>query len=99
MFALTAQQKYFQKEVTMPNGSKAIVFFELVENNGRIVARAVHVEVISETASSAPFVCLPISITRAIFASVISFYSNYVAPIFEELSFIVSQPTRAPAFA
>ncbi len=97
MFALSAQQKYFQKEVVLPNGSKAIVFFELVETNGRIVARAVNVQIISEAKASASVVYLPVSITRAIFAPVVAFYSNYVAPIVEELSFITSQPTRAPS--
>ena len=41
MLAIQTQPKYIKRTVQLPNGSWALVVFELVEINGKITAKAV----------------------------------------------------------
>ncbi len=99
MLALTRQQKYFQKEVVLPNGDTALVLFELVEQYGRVIARAVSAQVISAVKTATDVICLPVIFARSVVLPVKEYLSRYIAPVIRELFFVTSQPTRAPSLA
>lgn len=98
MLALTRQQKYFQKEVVLPNGDTALVLFELVEQYGRVIARAVSAQIISLAQATAEVVCLPIVLARSLVLPVKECLARHLEPVLRDLFFITSQPTRAPAY-
>lgn len=98
MLSLQKQNKYFSKEILMPNGSHAVVWFELVETNGRLIAKAISVNVIEENSTECAPICLPILISKIVHATVKKICANFVAPIISVLDFVTSQPTRAPAY-
>lgn len=98
MFALTRQQKYFQKEVVLPNGDTALVLFELVEQHGRVIARAISAQVISVAKAAADVIYLPIILARSIVLPVKECLTRHIAPVIRDLFFVTSQPTRAPSF-
>lgn len=99
MFALTRQQKYFQKEVVLPNGDTALVLFELVEQHGRVIARAISAQVISVAKAAADVICLPFILTRSFVLPIKECLVRHIAPIIFDLFFVTSQPTRAPSLA
>jgi hypothetical protein len=99
MLSLQKQNKYFSKEILMPNGSRAVVWFELVETNGRLIAKAISVNVVEEKTTDCTPICLPITITKIVYAIIKNIHSNFVAPLISNLDFIISQPTRAPSLA
>jgi transcription elongation factor len=95
MLAIQKRNKYFSRVMTMPNGVEAVVYFELIERNGQVVAKAIYAEAII---SQAEIIALPtISISSHI-APVKSFFTSFISPYFKDFSFVMSQPTRAPSF-
>ncbi len=83
----------------MPNGTWALVVFELVQVNGRLIARAVSGKILEEVqAEKAEVLCLPCIKSPAEFVPVKSIFSNLVSNLSKDLSFVMSQPTRAPSF-
>ena len=97
MLAIQRQNKYFSKVMKMPNGREALVYFEIIERNGHLIARAIRLEAI-QTVSQSEILALPIFSVSEHIAPVKSFYTNYVSPYFKDFSFVMSQPTRAPSF-
>jgi hypothetical protein len=97
MLSIVKQPKYVEKLVTMPNGQVLLVIFELVQQlNGRIIAKAVSGRMISDTAKE-EVLCLPCVKTPTDFLPIKSIFSDLVSNISKDFSFIMSQPTRAPA--
>jgi len=95
----TGRSKYISKVMTLPNGEEALVVFELVERNGQIVAKAIYAE--SITACKKPENTTNVLLEVASPAEFIpfSYFSPEVLQSFlKDLSFITSQPTRAPAY-
>ena len=85
--------------MTMPNGVEAIVYFELIERNGHLVAKAIHAEKIDS--SSIPvqkIYALPGGFFHTGIIPVKSIFTSYLSPYFRDFSFVMSQPTRAPSF-
>jgi hypothetical protein len=94
MLAVQRQSKYFSKVMTMPNGVEAVVYFELIERNGHLVAKAIRFEAI---APQAEVLALPtISISEHI-TPIKSYFTSFISPYFKDFSFVLSQPTRAPS--
>ena len=97
MLAIQTQPKYIQKTVQLPNGSWALVVFELVEINGKITAKAVCGKIIGESANCEEVIlALPAHFEIDTIAPVVSPFFAKVENILKDLSFIVSQPSRAP---
>lgn len=99
MLALQKQIQYIQKAVQLPNGEWAIVIFELVERNGRIIAKAVSGKILEDlTFKQEKVLCLPCVKSSTQFLPIKSIFSNFVFNFSKDLSFVMSQPTRAPNF-
>ena len=104
MLAIQTQPKYIQKTVQLPNGSWALVVFELIEINGKITAKAVCGKLLDEKSTDAKsfggakeeVLALPIYKSPEEFVpfQYSKFDIQYSLP--RDLSFIVSQPSRAP---
>jgi len=98
MLAIKKQPKYLEKAVQLPNGAWALVVFELVEKNGQIVAKAVSYKLISDTqAEKEEILCLPYVKSPAEFVPVQFFTKDVVNSFLKDLTFVISQPTRAPS--
>ena len=105
MLAIQKQSKYIQKTVQLPNGSWAVLVFELVERDGHIIAKAVSGKLVSEKPAAATsfgearedVLCLPYIKSPAEFVPVRYFTSEIIHSFLKDLSFVMSQPTRAPA--
>jgi len=99
MLELKRQPKYIQKTVQLPNGDWALVVFELVEQNGHIIAKAVSGKLIDNTcAEKTDVVCLPCIKSHVEFTPKLSNYNFGLATFLKDFSFVMSQPTRAPAY-
>jgi len=98
MLAIQKSNKYIQKAVQLPNGAWALVTFELVERNGQIVARAVSGKLLGEQIINDEVLCLPCVKTPSDFLPIKSIFSDLVSNFSKDFSFIMSQPTRAPAY-
>ncbi|MEI6190807.1 MAG: hypothetical protein WCP24_00380 [bacterium] len=98
MLAIQKQPNYLRKTVQLPNGAWALVTFELVELNGKIIARAVSGTLIPDLKKEEEVLCLPCIKSPAEFVPVKSIFSNLVSTFSKDFSFIMSQPTRAPAY-
>ncbi len=99
MLALRNQAKYFSKVVTLPNGKQALVYFEIVNRGGQLVARAVHAEaILAESLAQEKVLALPTVSISSHIAPVKSFFQAVLTPYFKDLSFVLAQPTRAPSF-
>lgn len=99
MLAIQRQPKYFSKVMVMPNGVEALVYFEIIERNGHLVAKAIYAEAIDVSAVPEQKVCcLAGEVFSADVLPVKSFYTSFVSPYFKDFSFVISQPTRAPSF-
>lgn len=99
MLAVQKKTQYIQKAVRLPNGAWALVVFELVERDGHIIARAVSGQMLSEaTVEAREALCLPSIKSPAEFVPIKSVFSNLVSLFSKDFSFVLSQPTRAPAF-
>jgi len=83
----------------MPNGIEALVFFELIERNGHLIAKAIYAEAIDiNSVPEQKVYCLPSVISPTEFIPVKSIFSDFVSTFSKDFSFIMSQPTRAPNF-
>jgi hypothetical protein len=98
MLSLQKQQKFIKKTIQLPNGAWAYVVFELVEVNGKMVAKAISAKLIEENIiSEQEILALPVFFERQTFKPIVSpFFSNTIQ-LLKDLSFVVSQPTRAPS--
>ena len=84
--------------MTMPNGTQALVFFELIERNGHLIAKAIRAEAIDLSAVPEQKVCaLPGIKSPTKFVPIISNFYSVVDLFCKDLSFVMSQPTRAPS--
>ena len=97
MLAIQKQPKYIRKQIRLPDGTLALVVFELVELNGKIVAKAVCGKLIEENIiTQEEVLALPVYFERETFKPIISpFFANTINLI-KDLSFVISQPTRGP---
>jgi hypothetical protein len=99
MLAIQKQTKYIQKAVQLPNGTWALVVFELIERDGHIVAKAVSGKLLGDQKIvKEEILCLPCIKTPADFLPIKSIFSNLVSNFSRDFSFVMSQPTRAPSF-
>ncbi len=108
MLSLQKQQKYIKRQVTLPDGTLALVVFELIEVNGKIVAKAICGKLIQENCVSqedlsacsaqAGILALPVYFETETFKPIISPFFADIFNVVKDLSFVTSQPTRAPSF-
>jgi hypothetical protein len=98
MLVLQKQAKYIEKAVQMPNGLWVLLVFELVEQNGKIIARAISGKVINQEISKEEALYLPSVKSPAEFIPVRSTIYSLQSTFDRDFSFVMSQPTRAPSF-
>ena len=97
MLALQKQQKYIKKQVRLPDGTLALVVFELTEINGKIVAKAICGKLIEENIiTQEEILSLPVYFEVETFKPIISPFFADVLKLVKDLSFVTSQPARAP---
>jgi len=97
MLSLQKQSKFINKTIQLPNGSLALVVFELFEVNGKIVAKAVCGKLIEENlVTQEEILSLPVYFERENFKPIVSPFFAEVISLIKDLSFVVAQPTRAP---
>lgn len=83
----------------MPNGISALVYFELVERNGHLVAKAIYAEALdTSTIPEQKIYALPGIFTHLDVTPVKSLLASFISPYFRDFAFVKSQPTRAPNF-
>ena len=81
----------------MPNGSWALVVFELIEVNGKIVARAISGKILGQAeAKNEEILALPLTIESESVEVVVSPFFPETEVLIKDLSFVLSQPTRGP---
>ena len=90
--------KYIEKEIQLPNGKWALVVFELVEVNGKTIAKAVSGRIIDKkvTLEKEEVLSLPGYFDRQNIEPIQSPFFAEIEIILKDLSFIVTQPARAP---
>jgi len=99
MLSLQKQQKFIKKTIQLPNGSWALVVFELLEVNGKIVAKAVCGKIIDENIiSQEEILALPVYFEKQNFLPITSPFFADIQELIKDLSFVISQPPRAPNF-
>jgi len=99
MLALQKQSKFIKKTITLPNGSLALVVFELTEVDGKIVAKAVCGKLIEENIiSQEEILALPGFVEIETFKPIVSPFFADIINLIKDLSFVISQPSRAPNF-
>ena len=99
MLSLQKQQKFIKKTIQLPNGSWALVVFELLEVNGKIVAKAVCGKIIEENIiSQEEILALPVYFEKQNFLPITSPFFADVFNLIKDLSFVTSQPARAPNY-
>lgn len=107
MLALQKQSKFIKKTITLPDGSLALVVFELTEVNGKIIAKAVCGKILGQATkngvpsrgkiySQEEILALPVYFESELVEPVVSPFFADVVDLIRDLSFIVSQPSRAP---
>ena len=97
MLALQKQSKYIKRQVTLPDGSLALVVFELVEINGKIVAKAICGKRLEENIfAQEEILALPIYFEKETFKPIASPFFANIINLIKDLSFVTSQPARAP---
>jgi hypothetical protein len=99
MLAVQKQSKFIEKAVKLPNGAWALVVFELVEENGHIIARAVSGKILNEKIVKKETLCLPCVKSPVEFLPIKSIFSEFVSTFSKDFSFVMSQPTRAPSLS
>ncbi|MEI6528254.1 MAG: hypothetical protein WCO10_01105 [bacterium] len=97
MLSVVKQPKYIEKLVTLPNGKVVLVVFELISQNGRIIAKAISGKVVTEVFSQEEILCLPCVKTSSDFVPVKSTIYHLLSTFVRDFSFTMSQPTRAPS--
>ena len=99
MLAIQRQNKYFSKVMTLPNGTKALVYFELIERNGHVIAKAIRAEAInSDIFSEEKIYALPCIKSPISFIPVKSIFSDLLSIFSKDFSFMSCHITRAPNF-
>ena len=99
MLSLQKQSKFIKKTIQLPNGSWALVVFELLEVNGKIVAKAVCGKIIEENIiSQEEILALPVYFEKQNFLPITSPFFADIQELIKDLSFVISQPPRAPNF-
>ena len=109
MLSLQKQSKFIKKTITLPDGSLALVVFELTEVNGKIVAKAVCGKILGQATkngvpsrgkiySQEEILALPVYFERESVEPIISPFFADVINLVKDLSFVVSQPIRAPGY-
>ena len=100
MLSIQTQPKYIEKEVQLPNGNWALVVFELVEVNGKIIAKAVSGRLITKATTIGKDECLALPACFEIqnIEPIVSPFFSEIKLLLKDLSFITSQPARAPNF-
>ena len=99
MLAIQKQSKFIKKTIQLPNGSWALVVFELLEVNGKIVAKAVCGKIIEDNIiSQEEIIALPVYFEKQNFLPITSPFFADVLNLIKDLSFVISQPSRAPNF-
>jgi hypothetical protein len=99
MLSLQKQSKFIKKTITLPNGSLALVVFELTEVNGKIIAKAVCGKILGQENSSvecSEVLALPVYFESKSVEPIVSPFFADVINLVKDLSFVVSQPSRAP---
>jgi hypothetical protein len=98
MLSIQTQPKYIEKEMQLPNGKWVLVVFELVEVNGKTIAKAVSGRVIEKTVTleKEEILALPIYFDRQTIEPVVSPFFAEIETILKDLSFVITQPARAP---
>jgi len=98
MLSIQKQSKYIEKEIQLPNGSWVLVVFQLVEINGKTIARAVSGKIIEKPATleKEEILALPVYFDRRTVEPVVSPFFSEIETILKDLSFVVTQPARAP---
>ena len=99
MLSLQKQSKFIKKTIQLPNGSWALVIFELVEINGKIVAKAICGKLIEENIiTQEEILSLPVYFEIETFKPIVSPFFADSIKLIRDLSFVKSQPARAPNF-
>ena len=98
MLSLQKQSKYIKRQVTLPDGSLALVVFELVEINGKVVAKAIFGKRIENNISQEEILALPVYFETETFKPIVSPFFAEIKNIVKDLSFTTCQNTRAPNF-
>ena len=99
MLSLQKQSKFIRKTIQLQNGSWAYVVFELIEVNGKIVAKAVCGKLIEENIiTQEEVLALPVYFEAETFKPIVSPFFADVLKLVKDLSFVTSQPARAPNF-
>ncbi len=99
MLSLQKQQKYIKKQVRLPDGTLALVVFELTEINGKIVAKAICGKLILENEiTQEEILALPVYFETETFKPIVSPFFADIFNVVRDLSFVTSQPARAPNF-
>ena len=97
MLTIQKQLKFIKRNIQLPNGSWALVVFELLEINGKIVAKAVCGKIIEENnLTHEEILALPIYFEKENFKPIVSPFFANISNLLRDLSFVKSQPTRAP---
>ena len=97
MLSLQKQQKYIKKQVRLPDGTLALVVFELIEVNGKTVAKAICGKLIHEDIiAQEEVLALPVYFDIKTFKPIVSPFFADVLKLVKDLSFVTSQPARAP---
>lgn len=97
MLALQKQSKFIKKTIQLPNGSWALVVFELIELNGKIVAKAICGKLIEENiVTQEEVLALPVYFEIETFKPIVSPFFADVLKLVKDLSFTTCQHTRAP---
>ncbi len=102
MLVIQKQPKYLKKRVQLPNGSWALVVFELEGNTWK----AIYGELIETKSDKAPnrfatgkeILALPAHFEAQHIAPIISPFFAEVKTLVRDFAFVISQPTRAPGF-
>jgi len=97
MLSLQKRSKFIKKTIQLPNGSFALVVFELLEINGKIIAKAVCGKILEENIiSQEEVLALPVYFERETFKPIVSPFFADAINLLKDLSFVISQPVRAP---
>ena len=91
------RSKFIKKTIQLPNGSWALVVFELIEVNGKITAKAICGKLIGENIpAQEELIALPVNFEKENFLPISSPFFADVLNVVKDLLFVVAQPTRAP---
>ncbi len=100
MLAIQKRSKFIKKTIQLPNGSFALIVFELIEINGKVIAKAVCGRIIEDNIiTQEEILALPAYFEKVTFKPIISPFFADAINLLKDLSFVTSQPARAPNFS